>query len=41
MMKDCKCKKITSGIMAGFCVLSTQNVVGIFQKLPMGGGVVR
>ncbi len=33
-----KSKRILAGIIAGFCVLSTQSVVR-FQKLPMGGGV--
>ena len=33
-----KNKKIVAGIMAGFCVLSTQSVLGNFSKLPMRGG---
>ena len=33
-----KNKKIVAGMMAGFCVLSTQSVLGNFSKLPMRGG---
>ena len=31
-------KKIAAGMLAGCCVLSTESVLGSFQKLPMGGG---
>ena len=33
-----KNKKILAGMMAGFCVLSTQSVLENFSKLPMRGG---
>ena len=33
-----KNKKIVAGMMAGFCVLSTQSVLENFSKLPMRGG---
>ena len=35
---EIKNKKIVAGMMAGFCVLSTQSVLGNFSKLPMRGG---
>ena len=38
MERKSKSKKILAGMMAGFSVLSTQSVLGSFQKLPMGGG---
>ena len=34
-----KSKRILAGMMVGFSILSTQSVLGIFHKLPMGGGV--
>ena len=38
MERKSKSKKILAGMMAGFSVLSTQSVLGSFQKLPLGGG---
>ena len=38
MERKSKSKKILAGMMTGFSVLSTQSVLGSFQKLPMGGG---
>ena len=35
---EIKNKKIVAGMMAGFCVLSTQSVLENFSKLPMRGG---